>query len=343
MKLPAPLGISGPTAWVPTALHTAADALSQGQVEEDAAADLGYTSLAVAELAAPEMAVLAARSCLAAAGVEAADVGISLHAWMHYQGHDLWSAPHYIANELGIHDAAPVGVQQLCNGGAAAIELAAAQLFLEPSRRHALVTTADRFAAPGFDRWRSDYGIGYGDGATALLLHPLGDDGADLVLRAVNTKAAAELERMHRGDDDFSPAARWHSPHIDMRRTKKAFLQAHGIAPFAAAGRERMHDVIRASLEDAGLGKNDASLRYVVLPRLGRKTLEQAYLPAIAEVAGSAEILDLGRSTGHLGAGDPAANLAELHGSGLLRSGEHALVINAGAGFTWSCLLVGKE
>ncbi|MFI6346719.1 3-oxoacyl-[acyl-carrier-protein] synthase III C-terminal domain-containing protein [Streptomyces sp. NPDC050560] len=342
MRLSEPLGMSGLYAWLPPESDRAADAVAQGRVEPDTAAELGYSALPVAVSAPPEMAVLAARASLDAAAVKPAEVGMALHAWLHHQGHDLWSPAHYIAHELGIAAAAPLGVQQLCNGGAAAVELAAARLLLEPGLGYALITTADRFAEPGFDRWRSDYGIGYGDGATALLLHRLGPDGAELTLYAVNTRAAPELERMHRGDDAFSPAARWHSPHVDMRRTKKAFLAEHGIETFAAAGRERMHAVLRASLRDAGLAADDPRLRCVVLPRLGAKTLDQAYRPAIAEVT-DAEIVDLGRDTGHLGAGDTAANLAALSARGILSPGDRALVVNAGAGFTWSCLLVGRD
>jgi 3-oxoacyl-[acyl-carrier-protein] synthase III len=53
--------------------------------------------------------------------------------------------------------------------------------------------------------------------------------------------------------------------------------------------------------------------------------------------------LPTGQGTGHLGAGDAPAGLAELHHDKLLEPGEYALVMSAGAGFTWSCLLVGKD
>ncbi|GDY33142.1 hypothetical protein GTS_47750 [Gandjariella thermophila] len=110
--------------------------------------------------------------------------------------------------------------------------------------------------------------------------------------------------------------------------------------PFAKASREKIHAVLLAGLRDADLRPGDRRLRYVLTPRLGRKVLRDAYLPAIAELT-PAEVLDLGADTGHLGAGDAVANLAALHEDRLLRPGEYALVLNAGAGFTWSCLVVG--
>jgi 3-oxoacyl-[acyl-carrier-protein] synthase-3 len=333
------MGLSGLSTWLPPARQTSREAVERGLIERDTADELGYEELPLSEYAAPEMAVLAARAALASSGTASDQVGLLLHAWMHYQGHDLWSPAHYVADQLRLRDAIPLGIQQVCNGGAAAIELAAARLLTEPGLGHALITTADRFAEPGFDRWRGDYGIGYGDGATALLLHLPTSHGADLLLHSISTVAAPQLERMHRGTDPFSPAPRSISPRVDMRRTKKAFLEAEGMEAFAKASGESLRAAVDGCLRDAGLAGDDPRLRYVIPPRLGRKTVELAYLPVLTEAL-RAEILPFGRTTGHLGAGDTAASLAELRRGDMLSPGEYALVVSAGAGFTWSCLLV---
>lgn len=333
MRLGAGLGIAAVESWFPDTAQTVTQALDEGLIDRRAAGDMGYESLPVSEeLAAPEMAVIAARAALRRSGIDPAQVGLVLHAWMYHQGHDLWSPAHYIADQLRMPDAVPVGVRQVCNGGAMAIELAAARLLADPTLRYALITTADRFAQPGFNRWTSDYGIAYGDGATAVLLHrdPTADD--DLVLRAISTAAAPALERMHRGDDAFGEYPMSHSPAIDMRRTKKAYLVKNGFDTFTKIGRERVQQVIGAALADSGTQPT-----VVLLPRLGRKMLTDAYRDPVAEIV-PAEILDLGTRTGHLGPGDTAASLAELRGR--LVSGEDGLVLNAGAGFTWSALAV---
>ncbi|MFF4872655.1 3-oxoacyl-[acyl-carrier-protein] synthase III C-terminal domain-containing protein [Streptomyces sp. NPDC090109] len=343
MRLPSPLGISGPSLWLPPERQSGAEAVASGLVDAETAGELGYSALPVAALAPPEMAVEAGREALSAAGVDPAAVGLLLHAWIHYQGHDLWSPAHFVADRLGADGAVPLGVQQVCNGGAAAVELAASRLFVEPGLEHALVTTADAFPDPGFDRWSGDYGIGYGDGATALVLHHLPENGggrpADLVLHAVTTVAAPRLERMHRGDDPFGPAARSLGPKVDIRRTKKAFLRDGGMEAFTEASGASLRTVVRRCLAEAGLSAADKPLRYVVAPRLGRKTVDLAYAPPLSELTG-AELLRPGADTGHLGAGDAAASLAELHARRMLGPGEYALVVSAGAGFTWSCLLV---
>ncbi|MGW2205189.1 3-oxoacyl-[acyl-carrier-protein] synthase III C-terminal domain-containing protein [Streptomyces sp. NPDC001774] len=333
------MGISAPSVWLPSGRQSSVEAVARGLVDAESAEELGYDRLPVAELAPPEMAVEAGRRALTAAGVDAAAVGLVMHAWIHYQGHDLWSPAHFVADGIGARDAVPVGVQQVCNGGAAAVELAAARLFVEPGLGHALITTADAFVEPGFDRWSGDYGIAYGDGATALVLHHLpGSEGgrpADLVLHALSTVAAPSLERMHRGDDPFSPAARSLGPRVDIRRTKKAFLQAEGMEAFTGASAAALSSAVGECLAAAG----DVPLRYVVAPRLGRKTVDLAYAPMLTKLTG-AELLRPGADTGHLGAGDTAASLADLHARRMLGPGEYALVVSAGAGFTWSCLLV---
>ncbi|MFE7118258.1 3-oxoacyl-[acyl-carrier-protein] synthase III C-terminal domain-containing protein [Streptomyces sp. NPDC057654] len=353
MRLVEPAGIAAAALWLPGGRSRADDAVREGRLRRRQAADLGHEEIPVAEdVAPPDMAVRAARTALAAAGVEAGDIGLTCHAWMYYQGHDLWSPAHYIAHRLGALRAVPVGVQQVCNGGSAAVELAAARLVAGATASTtasttasatapdwALVTTADRFAEPGFDRWASDYGVAYADAGTAVLLRLPAAPSDALLLRSVASVAAPELEVMHRGADPFTPVPRGHRPRVDMRATKRAYLHEHGNEPFARANRHAIGAVVAEALEGGGPDPWDPRLRYAVLPRFGAKTLAESWVPELAGRTG-AEPVDFGRTTGHLGAGDAAAGLAELVRRRALAPGESALVFSAGAGFTWSCLLV---
>ncbi|MEU9289303.1 ketoacyl-ACP synthase III family protein [Streptomyces sp. NPDC048275] len=340
MRPPVPVGIAGTALWLPAQRDTAANAVAEGRLEARVARELGHLHLPVADaISAPEMAVRAAAEGLLGSDVAASDLDLLFHAWMYYQGHDLWSPPHYIADRLGAHTALPVGVRQICNGGVAALELAVARLSVESGVRHAVVTTADRFTPPGFDRWRSDFGAAYGDAGTALLLRRPAAAGDPLRLRAVHSAAAPQLEAMHRGEDPFGQVPRDTSPVVDMRRTKRSYLRAHGAEEFQKVNRDMIRHVLERALEDAELAPDDPRIRCAVLPRLGRKTLATAWLPVLHGLL-PVPAVDWGEETGHLGCGDLAASVHEVLCREVLRPAEIALMFNAGAGFTWSCAVV---
>lgn len=344
MRLDSPLGLTA-TAWYPEHRQTVQEAVAAGDIDARTARELGYTALPVSEhTAPPDMAVEAATQALALSGVQADDLSLVLHASVHHQGHDAWSAPHYIARRIGAHRAVPIGLLQQCNGGAIGIELAANRLQGDPAAGPALVTTADRFLMPSWHRWLSDYGMAAGDAATAVLVHrvtgPAGP--GDLLLHSLATRAAAELEVMHRGDDELNATPMGHSSMIDVRRTKRAFIKAYGVDFFLKTAADRIRAVVEESLTGAGLAADDPRLRYAVIPRLGSKAMAEAYIPPLTDVT-SAEVLDLGRATGHVGAGDLNASLADLARTDLLKPGEHALVLNGGGGFTFTAVVVGRH
>ncbi|MCX5529211.1 3-oxoacyl-ACP synthase [Streptomyces sp. NBC_00006] len=336
--------------WLPATSRTPQDALLLGQVTAEEIAAMGYSYLPCSEdLSAPQMAAEAGLAALERAQVDPARLGSVHHAWTYYQGHDFWSPAHYVAARLGARHAVPVGIQQMCNGGAAALEAAVARLAVTAPPACALVTTADRFVAPGFDRWAGDYGVWYGDGATAAVLGRAVTPGTvpperSLQLRALVTRAQPDLEVVHRGRDRFHAAAGELGP-VDVRRTKKAYLSGTSRDAFVARLRRCTTEVLAAALAQAADRPGactDSGPRSVLLPRLGAATARDIYGKAVAEVTG-APAVDLGAGTGHLGAGDALSNLAALsdpsHPQGLL-PGEYAVVLSAGAGFTWSALVV---
>lgn len=330
--------ISAVSLWLPKYRDMVEEAIAEGRADIQQRDRDGYLELAVStELAGPEMAVAAADEALAAADMAPERLGLAVHAWIYHQGHDFWSPAHFVAAGVGALGALPVGVQQMCNGGAAAVQIALDRMAADPGLEAALVTTGDRFAAPAFDRWRGDYAVSYGDGATALVLSR---EPGRYRVRGLATAAAPAMEWMHRGTDPFSASARERGGRVDIRRTKKVFLSAGGGPVLAAATAKAVRGVLARALAQAGVGTADRRLRCVALPRLGAGLLEAAYRPAIDGSLPHAELFDFGGVTGHLGAGDAAANLADLDRLRVLAPGELAVLISAGAGFTWSCLVV---
>lgn len=333
MRFDRPLPIAAAITWLPAARATVGEAIAAGHIDRDDAERNAFGELPVSRsLHGPEMAAAAAAVALAAGGWSPDELDFVLHAWTHHQGRDFWSPAHFVASRIGARAAVPIGIQQMCNGGAVALEIGAAFLQGDDAARCVLVTTGDRFAAPSFDRWGGDYGVAYGDGGTALLLG--GDGPSPLALLGIATVAAPELEAMHRGDEAFDQASPGPAP-PDIRRRKKAYMTANGQDRFTTVAGDCARLAVQRALDDAGVAPRN--VRRVALPRLGRSVIDSAYAPALA-VVDAAEPLNRTESTGHLGAGDSTANLAELAGG--MDRGAVAVVLGAGAGFSWTCAVV---
>ncbi|MFJ4271119.1 3-oxoacyl-[acyl-carrier-protein] synthase III C-terminal domain-containing protein [Streptomyces coelicoflavus] len=318
--------------------------ITAGRLAADDAKNLALTEVPVSEgTAAPDMAVRAARRVLDGTGWDPARIALVAHGWTYHQGHDFWSPAHYIAHRTGAGAALPLGVQQMSNSGAAALGIAAEKLVADASAEAALVTTADRFSLPAFDRWSADYGLVYGDAGTAALLRRRGPEErpGTLALRSLSFVTDASFEEMYRGRDGFSDAPLVHGRgRVDVKRPKKAYLETHGgIEGFRDAALRCVDRVLRAALADAEVEMDDPRLVCVALPRLGDSVLDLMYRPVL-ETAVRAEVIAVRESSGHLGAGDLLANAEHIAASGALKSGDVAVVLGGGGGFTWSCAVL---
>jgi 3-oxoacyl-[acyl-carrier-protein] synthase III len=335
------LTIAATATAIPDQTISTEQAVAEGLTDAEDSAKVGMLGLPVSPgLPGPHWAVHAGTRALIAAGWTAEDLDLVVHAWIHHQGHDFWSPAHYVAAQLGASRAVPLGLQQMCNGAAAGLEIVASRLLADPIPAKALVTTGDRFAEEGFDRWRGDYGVWYGDGGTACLLERR-DRGEEtgLLLRSMASRAVAEAEALHRGVDPFTPAPRWTSPVIDVRRTKKAFIETHGLDGFYARSHEALRGVVQDALADADLELDDPSVTLLAIPRVGQAVIAETYRPALEGLT-KASVTSWGEHTGHLGAGDIIANLDRAVSSGSLRPGHVGLFVSAGGGFTFSCAVV---
>ncbi|MFF3248875.1 3-oxoacyl-[acyl-carrier-protein] synthase III C-terminal domain-containing protein [Streptomyces sp. NPDC002870] len=342
MRLGNGLGIRAVRTCLPVTVETAQDALTRGRISNEDLTNTGVTEVPVSgTVSAPDMAVEAARGALAAAGWDGAGLGFTAHAWIHHQGHDFWSPAHYVAHRVGAVRDVPLGIQVMCNGGGTALEAAASRLRADPSTGTALVTTGDRFPDEGFDRWAGDYGVFYGDGATAVLLHERDDAVDEFTLLGLSSAAVSAAEGLHRGRDEFTPASRWISDRIDVKRTKKAFINDVGLDSFYSGVHAALRGIVTTALEEAGIDVDDPRIRVLALPRVGIKVRRETYHPAVEGLT-KARVVELGNRTGHLGAGDMAANLADIREQELLAPGEIALTISAGGGFGFTCAVVAR-
>ena len=342
MRFDGGLGIKAVTTWIPETYETIDDAVSAGLIDADNVGRQGVTALPVCheDIAPPQMAVLAGRKALARAGWRPDHVGMLAHAWVYHQGHDKWSPAHYIASELGLPGSAlPFGIQAMCTGGGTGLYLAAIQLVADPRVPGALVTTAERYGAPVWDRWQMHPDIGYGDGATALLLHHRDGTPDELVLLSMTHSSAGWLEGMERGDAPFTRSPMEGKTNWVTNDLRKQFYDRHGKESFPGESRKHVRISLHEALADAELEADDPRIRFVAVPRMGPRLVDLMYLNVIESDLKAEHVL-LGGRTGHLGSGDSIANMADVVEKNMLAPGEIAIIAGAGGGFGWSTAIV---
>jgi 3-oxoacyl-[acyl-carrier-protein] synthase III len=328
-----PVYLSSPVLVPGESAATVVAAVRDGLISEQDARKSGYSALRTTVAPPVELAVQAARRTLKSAGFAAADLDRLVHAWSHYQGYSFGSPTHFLAREIGAVNAVPLGLQQLCNGGTAGIELVAKEIVADDTVSHGLVTAADRFSEPGFDRW-GEIGLAYGDGASAVLVGTA-PHGRAVRLLASASKAASEFEGMQRGTGPFT-ATPGDQGRIVPRIPKRQFQDAHPDLDFARTAEAIMRELAAAVLDQSGTRRGDTRLRGVALPRFYRETL-RTFQSGLEETTG-VPVVPFGSDTGHLGSSDAMANLAELLEAE--RPGDRWVLISGGGGFTWTALAV---
>lgn len=314
---------------------TVAEAESRGLTDRRKVWRTRIESVCVSDgLSGPELAVAAARPALRQSGSRPDEVDLLLHASIHYQGHDLWTPASYVQHEVLGNTCPAIEVAQMSNGGLAAMELAAAYLSADRGHRQALVTTGDRFALPGVDRWRSDPGTVLADGGTAMVLSQ--SDGFAR-LRSIASVSDPGLERMQRGDAPFGDRPLASGEPVDVEVHRRAVVGELGLDAVLDRFHAGLTGALKRALSDAGVELTD--IARFVLPNLGRPRLDEQFLDR-HDVAVERTTWEWGRRTGHLGAGDQIAGFGVLADSGELRPGQLCLLASVGAGFTWSCAVV---
>lgn len=283
---------------------------------------------------APDLAVRAARVALRRSQRAADEIGLLIHAYCFDQGVDFWSVASYIQREvLGHGDALAFELGQMSNGGMCALEVAAGRLTAVPTVSAALLTTADCFVEPRFLRWSTDRGLVYGDAGTAAVLSRRP---GPLRLAATATVAVPELEGLHRGDELHAPSPD-PPPYLDLAARKRSFLARMPTEEVVARNTAGMLVALRRCLAELDADLDDMAV--VVLPFFGAELLHRLCLDPLGLDPGKT-LLEYGLGTGHLGAGDQFAGLAQLVEDRRLMPGDQVLLVGTGAGFNWSCGVV---
>lgn len=311
---------------------SAADAVAAGEYDAEEFEANGITSVLVEpELAAPEMAVLAARDALTHSAVNAADVRLVLHSGLWYQGVDMWPAASYVARYSVGDRVTAFDLQQQCNAAVGGMDLAASRLVFEGGGA-ALLTTGDRFCLPGVDRWRTEKGLPYGDAGTAMLLSTEGGFARLLSTATVSDNGLEQVLRGPRFHDAPQPGP------LDIASRISHHFEHHG---GMRASTVRLADAVRSAVFQAlAEAKTElGDLGGVVIPAAGRAKLDWQ-LSQLVGVEEHQTTWPFARTHGHLGAGDQFAGLRHLVVNGVVGPGDRVLVVGGGAGLTCTCAVV---
>jgi 3-oxoacyl-[acyl-carrier-protein] synthase III len=282
----------------------------------------------------PEMAVAAGRVALQRSRCRGADVSLLLHAVTAYNGLDGWNAGCYLQKEILGGGGLSFEIRQLSNGAMASIELAAAYLAAAPGREAAMITAADQFAEPVWDRWRARWGLVFADGASAAVLSRTG--GFARVVSAV-TVTDPGLEGLHRGALPFVPFPDAGQYPVDFRARAVDYAQQFDLEELGSRLAAGLVEAVSRAADEAGLRIPEAA--HYVVPGFGRELLERECLGPLG--------IPLERSTwswsaavGHLGAADHFAALTYLSEAQKLSPGERLVLIGVGGGFNWTCVVL---
>ncbi|MFE7316020.1 ketoacyl-ACP synthase III family protein [Streptomyces sp. NPDC057555] len=335
--------LAGTGTWLADRADAAA-AVAAGayDAEEHAANQIHSVSSVTAggpdDLPAPEMAVRAARTALRRAGRAAERVGTVFHSYLWFQGAELWPAAAYVARHT-VGSAVPAfDLLQQCNAGLAGLELAARQLQARrPGADEAvLLTTADRFTPPAFDRWRAERGMVYGDGGTALVLSS-SPEGAAGRLLATATRVDNSLEGLARGEGFRSGPEEADRP-VDLGARAEEYFRAHrNLRAATLRTAEVAAESIRAALDEADTPRE--RIDRVVLNATGNQRLrwQLEHQLGVEEKFSNWEFC---REVGHLGAGDHFAGLNELLETGEVAEGDRVLLVGGGTGYSCTSAVV---
>jgi 3-oxoacyl-[acyl-carrier-protein] synthase III len=326
------LYISGVGTYLPSPVD-AKDAVAAGKYPAEEFRSAGMLSAREEnELEAVDMAVLSAEQAVKRSAVDTGAVGLLLHSSLGQWGSstDVLTPATYIQRRV-LGGAAPsMYVNSASNGGMASLELAASWLSARDPRGDVLVTSASRFALPDFDRWRTDTGLVYGDGAASVVVS--GRSGFVRVL-ATRSDSVSELEPVYRAASGAGPAEGM----LDMASEKRRFVEKHGPS--------HVIEMLQAAVSRNVLGLLDecstpmSAIKKFVVPNVGRLLIRLHYSVPL-KIGLDRTLWDWGRTTGHIGSSDQFAGLAHLLEAGHVSTGDRVVLLGLGAGFNITSAVV---
>ncbi|SEF38099.1 3-oxoacyl-[acyl-carrier-protein] synthase-3 [Amycolatopsis pretoriensis] len=330
MKVAGRVRISAAKTWLPPWRCSSGQAADAGIVTEAQLAGALCRDVPVArDIPAWQMGLDAVRLCFEQAAVDPAAIDLLFYAGMTPVEEEPWSPSSRIARLAGATRAVAIGIAQMSNGSAAALGHAVANMLADPDVRHAACVSAGNFSELPYDRWRTAPTTVFGDGATAVLL---GATGGPLAIRSIGTAGNPMLESTYPSNHPYRPLK-------EVPTEEK--LDAFGFAANAQAFRVAVSSAVEVALAHAGLTSQGrrSRVKVVAAPRLSPLVVRPIVVHSLPADLRE-RYVEFGADTGHLGAGDAAANIAAIINGDFLDVGECALLISSGAGIAISAIVL---
>ena len=331
--------ISSSAACLGSEIEDVRDAVADGRYDAEECEADGYLHVRVAGDESPaDMAVAAAEVALKRTDIDHDSFALVIHGGIGGQGLYYWPAASYIQKHTVGGRATALEVKQNSSSGMAAFELAAAYLLTRPVPAAALVTTADQYKLPHFDRYRTEKGQPRGDGASALVLTRGVGHGVARLLSTVSV-GDPRHEGLYRGDlpwESYPGANGWP---VDLRTRVRGHLSGgakiEDIVRTVASNQQR---VIDDALREAGVTLDEVA-RFV-FPNTGLTLVDWDARKRDFGMDVAKSTWEWGRNIGHVGGADQVAGLTYLLETQAVHPGDKVVLTAIGAGFTFSCAVV---
>jgi 3-oxoacyl-[acyl-carrier-protein] synthase III len=312
-------------------------AVQRGIWSAEQAAENELTGALVAgDVAAPDMALHAAREALTRSGHGPQDLALLVYTNVWPQGPDGWLPSSYLQRHLTGGDVPAVDLRQGCAGLFGGMQLVTSYLKAQPASTAALLVASDNFSSPLVDRWSSGPFI-MGDAASSLVVSK--EPGFAELLSVCSTTVLDEEELRHRGKPMFPPSLTL-GRGIDMWNRKNTRHQPEVMAKIAARTLKLSAEflaVVDDTLDEAGITADDISRLALVN---GTRELVKDRGMDMLGVDFSRSTWEYGRGVGHCGASDQVLAFNHMMLTGELTPGDHLMMLATGPGIVLSCAVI---
>jgi 3-oxoacyl-[acyl-carrier-protein] synthase-3 len=279
-----------------------------------------------------DMSVAAARKLLDEQGVDPLDIDAVVYFGSTYKDYQVWHAAPYVADRIGASNAFALELAYTSCGSPVAVKMVRDLIRAEPDVGKVLAVAASRESSLlDYQNDRSRFMFNFGDGAVAALFE--GDSGGPEVLgTAMITDGSFSLDVKVPAGGSVEPASpgtvanRRHYLDVPDPLSMKERLDPLSLDNFVSAA--------NTAARKSGLSLQDIDLLCGIHMK---RSMHNEICDALGIPLNNAVYLD---DTGHMSGVDPLFGLDRASRASRIGSGDNALLLAAGTGYTWAAACI---